>query len=72
MTDRVAPLYVPIATAVTAGQTSTSAMTGSTEVKQFEVDGVDYNDGEATERTPMPQLYPLLESMPLPGTAAND
>jgi len=61
-----------IATAVTAGQTSTCAMAGSTEVKQFEVDGVDYNDGEATERTPMPQLYPLLESMPLPGTAAND
>jgi isocitrate lyase len=61
-----------IATAVTAGQTSTCAMAGSTEAEQFDRDAVEYNDGEATERTPMPQLYPLLESMPLPSTAAND
>lgn len=42
------------------------------EVEMFETDALDYNDGEATERTPMPHLYPSLESMPLPSTAAND
>ena len=30
--------------------------------EQFEMDTEDYNDGEATERTPMPHLYTLLES----------
>ena len=47
-------------------------MPDSTETEQFEMHTVDYNDGEATERTPMPHLYPSLESMPLPSTAAND
>jgi hypothetical protein len=41
-------------------------------MSQFENYAVDYNDGEATERTPMPQLYPSLESMPVHRTAAND
>ena len=43
-----------------------------TDASPLEVDTLDYNDGEATERTPMPHLYPSLESMPLPSTAAND
>jgi isocitrate lyase len=37
-----------------------------------QVDTVDYNDGEATERTPMPHLYPSLEPAPLPMAAAAD
>ena len=40
--------------------------------REFELDGVDYNDGEATERTPLPHLYPSLEAMPLASAAAND
>ena len=39
-------------------------------VERFELDGEDYNDGEATERTPMPQLYPSLEICAAPSTAA--
>ena len=42
------------------------------DVEPLELDMLDYNDGEATERIPMPHLYPSLESMPLPSTAAND
>jgi len=61
-----------VATTITNGPTSTCALPGSTETEQFEMDSEDYNDGEATERTPMPNLYTLLESMPLPSTAAND
>ena len=38
----------------------------------IELDSLGYNDGEATERTPMPHLYPSLQSMPLPTAAAND
>jgi len=60
-----------VATTISNGQTSTCALPGSTEMSQFE-HTVDYNDGEATERTPMPQLYPSLESMPSPSTAAHD
>jgi isocitrate/methylisocitrate lyase len=41
-------------------------------VEPFEADGEDYNDGEATERTPMPQLYPSLKSMPRPTAVAAD
>lgn len=41
-------------------------------VEPFELDGEDYNDGEATERTPMPQLYPSLKSVPRPTAAAAD
>jgi isocitrate lyase len=37
-----------------------------------ELDEVDYNDGEATERTPMPHLYPSPEPAPLPMAAAAD
>jgi len=37
-----------------------------------EVDGLDYNDDEATERTPMPHLYPSPEPVPLPSVAAAD
>ena len=44
----------------------------SDDIEHFEMHTEDYNDGEATERTPMPHLYLLLESMPLPSTAAND
>jgi len=40
--------------------------------EHFEVDTLDYNDGEATERTPMPHLYPSLEPTPLPMAAAAD
>ncbi len=61
-----------VATAISNGQTSTCALPGSTEVEQFNLDHEDYNDDEATERTPMPHLYPSLESMPVPSTAAND
>lgn len=32
-------------------------------LESFEIEGEDYNDGEATERTPMPHLYPSLRSM---------
>lgn len=42
------------------------------DAARSELDTVDYNDGEATERTPLPHLYPLLESMPLSSSAAND
>ena len=38
----------------------------------FEVDTLDYNDGEATERTPMPHLYPSLEPTQIPMAAAAD
>ena len=38
----------------------------------FELGAEDYNDGEATERTPMPQLYPSLKSVPRPTAAAAD
>jgi isocitrate/methylisocitrate lyase len=41
-------------------------------VERFELDDVDYNDDEATERTPMPQLYPSLKSVPRPSAAAAD
>jgi isocitrate/methylisocitrate lyase len=41
-------------------------------VESFERDGVDYNDGEATERAPMPHLYPSLRSLPRPRAAAAD
>ena len=41
-------------------------------VDPFELDSEDYNDGEATERTPMPQLYPSLKSVPRPSAAAAD
>ena len=61
-----------VATTISNGLTSTCALPGSTETEQFDMDNVDYNDEEATERTPMPHLYTLLESMPLPSTAAND
>ena len=37
-----------------------------------DMDMLDYNDGEATERSPMPQLYRSLESLPVISTAAND
>jgi len=37
-----------------------------------EPDEVDYNDGEATERTPLPQLSPSPEPAPLPMAAAAD
>jgi len=40
--------------------------------EHFEVDTLDYNDGEATERTPMPHLYPSLEPTQLPMAAAAD
>ena len=36
------------------------------------VDTLDYNDEEATERTPMPHLYPSLDPMQLPMAAAAD
>jgi isocitrate lyase len=61
-----------VATTITNGQTSTCALPGSTEEEQFDAAALDYNDGEATERTPMPHLYPSLESMPPPSTAASD
>lgn len=61
-----------ITSTITAGRTAHSALSGSIKVDQFEMHAEDYNDGEAAERTPMPQLYPLLESMPLISTAAND
>jgi isocitrate lyase len=61
-----------LATTITNGQTSTCALPGSTEEEQFGAAARDYNDGEATERTPMPHLYPSLRSMPSPSTAAND
>ena len=61
-----------VATTISNGQTSTCALPGSTEMSQFERSVLKYNDGEATERTPMPQLYPSLEPMPLPSTVAND
>jgi isocitrate lyase len=61
-----------VATTISNGHTSTCALPGSTETEQFAVDTEDYNDGEATERIPMPHLYTLLESLPLPSTAAND
>jgi len=61
-----------IATVISSGHASASAAPDSNHVAEFELDAVDYNDGEATERTPMPHLYPSLESMPLPSTAAND
>ena len=61
-----------VATTISNGKTSTCALPNSTEMSQFENYAVDYNDGEATERTPMPQLYPSLESMPVHSTAAND
>jgi isocitrate lyase len=65
--------HVPTITgAITGGQTVHNAPASPAEQQPFELDDVDYNDGEATERTPMPHLYPLLESMPLPSTAAND
>ena len=41
-------------------------------VEPFELDGVDYNGDEATERTPMPHLYPSLKSVPRPSAAAAD
>ena len=41
-------------------------------VERGEVDGLDYNDDEATERTPMPHLYPSPEPVPLPSVAAAD
>ena len=41
-------------------------------VEPGEVDGLDYNDDEATERTPMPHLYPSPEPVPLPSVAAAD
>jgi isocitrate lyase len=41
-------------------------------VERGEVDGLDYNDDEATERTPMPHLYPSPEPAPLPSAAAAD
>ena len=40
--------------------------------EHFEVDTLDYNDGEATERTPMPHLYPALEPTQIPMAAAAD
>ena len=61
-----------ITSTITGGRATHIAQAYSEETQPFELDDVDYNDGEATERTPMPQLYPLLESMPLPSTAAND
>jgi isocitrate lyase len=61
-----------VATTIANGQTSNCTMPESTEEEQFEMHTEDYNDGEATERTPMPHLYILLEDMPLPSTAAND
>jgi hypothetical protein len=42
------------------------------EASPLGVDTLDYNDEESTERIPMPHLYPSLELMPLPSTAAND
>jgi isocitrate lyase len=64
--------FPAITSTITADRTAHSNFRGSTEMEQFEVHLEDYNDGEAAERTPMPQLYPLLESMPLISTAAND
>jgi len=61
-----------IASVISNGHASVSTAPDSNNVADFELDAVDYNDGEATERTPMPHLYPSLESMPLPSTAAND
>lgn len=58
--------------AATAGSVVRPALSTYTEAEPFEVDIVEYNDGEATERTPLPHLYPLLESMPLSSSAAND
>jgi hypothetical protein len=51
---------------------SICALPGSMEEEQFDAVALDYNGGETTERTPMPHLYPSLESMPSPSTAAND
>ena len=41
-------------------------------VEPFELDGEDYNGDEATERTPMPHLYPSLKSVSRPTAAAAD
>jgi isocitrate lyase len=58
--------------AATAALVARPALSASTQAEGFEVDILEYNDGEATERTPLPHLYPLLESMPLSSSAAND
>ncbi len=64
---------LPIITStITGGQLASTPMADSFDTQPLQLDDVDYNDDEATEHTPMPQLYPLLESMPLPSTAAND
>ena len=65
--------HIPtITNTITGGRTTHNSVSDPMEAQPFELDDVDYNDGEATERTPMPHLYPLLASMPLPSTAAND
>ena len=61
-----------VVSAISNGHASVSSVADSAKAGEFELDGVDYNDGEATERIPMPHLYPSLESMPLPSTTAND
>ena len=61
-----------ITSTIIGGQVAQIPQTHPVEAQALPLDDVDYNDGEATERTPMPHLYPSLESMPLPSTAAND
>ena len=61
-----------MSTTVSSKSMSEPLLSSGAVEERFEVDTVDYNDGEATERTPLPHLYPLLESMPLSSTAAND
>jgi isocitrate lyase len=41
-------------------------------VGRNETEGLDYNDDEATERTPLPNLYSSPEPAPLPMAAAAD
>ena len=67
-----ASYFDAVASAISNGHESASTVPDSAKAAEFELDGVDYNDGEATERIPMPHLYPSLESMPLASTAAND
>jgi isocitrate lyase len=60
-----------VSAAITRGNKSGHAHYKPADAGPLEVDTEDYNDGEATERTPMPHLYLLLEPT-LPGNAAND
>ncbi len=74
--EREAPgstgFFDAITSAVTRAPKAEHKQQRPREVERFELDAVDYNDGEATERTPMPHLYPSLEPPQLSMAAAAD